>query len=54
MTKFDKSEGFAKIDYRSTAARKSDRARVSKANLIAIGAAVAIVLGLAIVAISGN
>ncbi|MET0721658.1 MAG: hypothetical protein ABWY64_12580 [Tardiphaga sp.] len=42
------------IDYRSPAIRISDRARTSKSSFLAIGTAIAIVLGLAVYSIAGN
>ncbi len=44
---------FEKIDYRSPAKRMSERARTTKANVLAFGAAVAIMVGLAVFAILG-
>jgi hypothetical protein len=41
------------IDYRSAAMRVSDRARPNKTNFLAIGTAVAIMLGLLVYTISG-
>jgi hypothetical protein len=44
---------FEKIDYRSPAKRLSERARTAKANFLAIGTAVAIVIGLAVYTVMG-
>jgi hypothetical protein len=44
---------FEKIDYRTPAKRVSERARTTKANVLAIGTAVAIMIGLAVFAIMG-
>ena len=42
-----KPGGFAKIDYRTPAKRLSERARTNKANFLAIGTALTIMVGLA-------
>jgi hypothetical protein len=44
---------FEKIDYRSPAKRLSERARTTKANVLAFGAAIAITVGLVVFAILG-
>ena len=44
---------FEKIDYRSPAKRASEGARTTKANVLAIGTAVAIMVGLAAFLILG-
>ena len=41
------------IDYRSAAVRNSDRTRTTKTNFLAIGTAIAIMLGLLVYTISG-